>query len=55
MLILHGHDLRLVNNQISFNWNNSSITSIHNITLQAGGYHVAVTFSGSLTNFISTE
>jgi hypothetical protein len=42
----HGYDLRLVNNQISFNWNNSSITSMHNITT-GRWYHVAVTFSGS--------
>lgn len=41
----HGYDLTLVNNTISFNWNNSSITSNHAITT-GRWYHVAVTFDG---------
>ena len=45
----HGYDLTLVNNIISFNWNNSSITSNHAITT-GRWYHVAVTFDGSNYN-----
>lgn len=42
-----GYDLRLVNNVISFNWNNgSNITS--NFAINTGRwYHVAVTFNGT--------
>ncbi|MBC5841314.1 T9SS type A sorting domain-containing protein [Flavobacterium sp. F-380] len=42
----HGYDLRLVNNIISFNWNNSSITSQYPINT-GRWYHVAVTFNGT--------
>ena len=45
-----GYDLRLVNNYISFNWNNGkSITSLHQID-QNRWYHIAVTFDGSAYN-----
>jgi trimeric autotransporter adhesin len=38
-----GYDLRIVNNLISFNWNNTSITSTHTIDTNRW-YHIAVTF-----------
>jgi hypothetical protein len=41
-----GYDLKLVNNIISFNWNNSSITSPYPINTDRW-YHVVVTFSGT--------
>ncbi|GIZ10245.1 hypothetical protein FUMI01_29690 [Flavobacterium sp. UMI-01] len=42
-----GYDLRLVNNKISFNWNDSgSIVSPYNINTSRW-YHVAVTFDGT--------
>ena len=45
-----GYDLRLVNNSLSFNWNNgNSITSTYAIDNNRW-YHVAVTFSGSNYN-----
>lgn len=45
-----GYDLRLVNNTLSFNWNNgNSITSTYPIDSNRW-YHVAVTFSGSNYN-----
>jgi len=45
-----GYDLRLVNNSISFNWNNgNSITSTYPIDSNRW-YHIAVTFSGSNYN-----
>lgn len=45
-----GYDLRLVNNTLSFNWNNGkSITSTYPIDSNRW-YHVAVTFSGSNYN-----
>jgi|GEM_PF-4903453 len=45
-----GYDLRLVNNYISFNWNNgNSITSTFPIDSNRW-YHIAVTFSGSNYN-----
>lgn len=45
-----GYDLRLVNNFISFHWNNGhSITSIYPINSNRW-YHIAVTFSGSNYN-----
>lgn len=45
-----GYDLRLVNNSISFNWNNgNAITSSYPIDSNRW-YHVVVTFSGSNYN-----
>jgi hypothetical protein len=45
-----GYDLRLVNNSISFNWNNgNTITSTYPIDSNRW-YHIAVTFSGSNYN-----
>jgi hypothetical protein len=41
-----GYDLKLLNNIISFNWNNSSISSRYSINTDRW-YHVAVTFNGS--------
>jgi hypothetical protein len=41
-----GYDLNLLNNIISFNWNNSSISSLYPINTDRW-YHVAVTFNGS--------
>lgn len=41
-----GFDLRLVNNLISFNWNNNSIIASHAINTNRW-YHVAVTFDGT--------
>lgn len=42
-----GYDLKLVNNSISFNWNNgNSITSAYPINTDRW-YHIAVTFDGS--------
>jgi hypothetical protein len=47
---IDGYDLRLVNNYISFNWNNgTSITSTYPINSNRW-YHIAVTFSGSNYN-----
>ena len=45
----NGYDLKLVNNIISFNWNNNSITTTHSIDTDRW-YHVAVTFDGSNYN-----
>ncbi len=45
-----GYDLRLVNNSISFNWNNgNAITSTYPIDSNRW-YHIAVTFSGTNYN-----
>ncbi len=45
-----GYDLRLVNNMLSFNWNNgNAITSTYPIDGNRW-YHIAVTFSGSNYN-----
>jgi hypothetical protein len=45
-----GYDLRLVNNHISFNWNNgNSITSTYPISVNRW-YHIAVTFNGTSYN-----
>lgn len=45
-----GYDLRIVNNIISFNWNNgNSITSNYSVTT-GRWYHVAVTFDGTSYN-----
>ena len=45
-----GYDLRLINNSISFNWNNgNAITSTYPIDGNRW-YHIAVTFSGSNYN-----
>jgi len=45
-----GYDLRLVNNRISFNWNNgNSITSTYPISINRW-YHIAVTFNGTNYN-----
>jgi hypothetical protein len=41
-----GYDLRIVNNLISFNWNNNSIIAAHAIDTDRW-YHVAVTFDGT--------
>jgi len=41
-----GYDLRLVNNFISFSWNNNSITANHAIDMNRW-YHIAVTFDGT--------
>jgi hypothetical protein len=41
-----GYDLNIINDIVSFSWNNSSITSSFPITT-GRWYHVAVTFSGS--------
>ena len=41
-----GYDLRLVNNRISFNWNNNSVTASHLIDTNRW-YHIGVTFDGS--------
>ncbi|WP_165930077.1 LamG-like jellyroll fold domain-containing protein [Flavobacterium sandaracinum] len=45
-----GYDLRIVNNIISFNWNNgNSITSNYQVSTNRW-YHVAVTFDGTAYN-----
>lgn len=42
----NGYDLRIINNVISFYWNNNSITATHNIDTDRW-YHIAVTFDGT--------
>ncbi|RIA09324.1 HYR domain-containing protein [Flavobacteriaceae bacterium MAR_2010_72] len=44
-----GYDLRLQNNQISFNWNNGGTLTHSNTIGTDRWYHVAVTFNGSNT------
>ncbi len=41
-----GYDLRLVNNVISFNWNNNSIIANHTIDINRW-YHIGITFDGT--------
>ncbi|MES2240032.1 MAG: LamG-like jellyroll fold domain-containing protein [Bacteroidota bacterium] len=45
-----GYDLRLVNNTISFNWNNGNSISSNNSISTGRWYHIAVTFDGSNYN-----
>ncbi|OCB74587.1 Concanavalin A-like lectin/glucanases superfamily protein [Flavobacterium glycines] len=45
----NGYDLKLVNNIISFNWNNNSITATHAIDTDRW-YHISVTFDGTNYN-----
>lgn len=44
-----GYDLRIVNNIISFYWNNNSITATHSIDTDRW-YHIAVSFDGTNYN-----
>lgn len=41
-----GYDLRLVNNILSFHWNNNSITATNSIDINRW-YHISVTFDGT--------
>lgn len=45
-----GYDLRLVNNTLSFNWNNGNSISSNYAISTGRWYHVAVTFDGSNYN-----
>lgn len=48
--LIDGYDLRLVNNTISFNWNNGNSITSTNLIGSDRWYHIAVTFNGSAYN-----
>ncbi|WP_157503307.1 HYR domain-containing protein [Mangrovimonas xylaniphaga] len=48
--MVHGYDLRLVNNMLSFNWNNGGSLTASDPIGTDRWYHLAVTFNGTTYN-----
>ncbi|WP_274475598.1 LamG-like jellyroll fold domain-containing protein [Mangrovimonas aestuarii] len=46
----HGYDLRLVNNMVSFHWNNTGVVTASDPISTNRWYHVAITYDGGTYN-----